>query len=468
MHAELLVQAAQRHQRAVEVDGPVPSRFPQQRDQPLALAERVAADDVRALREQRHRAQEPGDLALGRRVAEDRQAEGRLRHEHVAGHRLEGRAGGVARALVVAGDHGPAPLPLQADLGRAEHVPGRRQPDADAVLRHLLAGADRLLRVARPALAHARPHDGQRLGRRQDGAVAGPGVVGMAVGDHRAFHRAHRVDGEAAGQAVQALGRDPEPGFRVRRHGRPDRSSRHRHLWPPCLEIKPDRSSHATGAAFARQARAVAQRPADLHRRRRGPGRRRRSVHCARRRASVERRAATHGRRSTGDDLARGRRTVGGLRQPGLAGFHRPRRSRRNLAAAGRSACTRTTSPAACPTTRAPSPSAAASRPSTGSATATVRGDGSWTGRGRASSPAAFAGYYVGSCTDITDMKAALEARQRSVARTGAPAVRAEPPREEQRAGDRVLSHAPGEPRHRSRRRRSRCAGPRRGSCSPP
>src|SRR3712207_7934435 len=42
------------HQRAVEVDGPVPPRFPQQRDQALALAERVAADDVGPFREQLH------------------------------------------------------------------------------------------------------------------------------------------------------------------------------------------------------------------------------------------------------------------------------------------------------------------------------------------------------------------------------------------------------------------------------
>ena len=73
-------------ERAVEVDRPVPPRFPQQRDHPLALAERVAADDVGPLREQLHRAQQPRDLAGGRRVAEDRQAEGRFRHEHVAGH----------------------------------------------------------------------------------------------------------------------------------------------------------------------------------------------------------------------------------------------------------------------------------------------------------------------------------------------------------------------------------------------
>ena len=39
----------------------------------------------------------------------------------------------------------------------------------------------------------------------------GPGVVGMAMGDHRPLDRPHRVDMEAAGHHQQALGLDSDP-----------------------------------------------------------------------------------------------------------------------------------------------------------------------------------------------------------------------------------------------------------------
>ena len=49
-------------------------------------------------------------------------------------------------------------------------------------------------------------HDVQGLRRRQHRPVAGAGVVGVAVGDHRARHRTHRVDVEVAGRAIEPLG----------------------------------------------------------------------------------------------------------------------------------------------------------------------------------------------------------------------------------------------------------------------
>ena len=48
----------------MEVDRPVPARFPQERDQPLALAERVAADDVGPLREQRDAPQQLSEIGV--------------------------------------------------------------------------------------------------------------------------------------------------------------------------------------------------------------------------------------------------------------------------------------------------------------------------------------------------------------------------------------------------------------------
>ncbi len=69
---------------------------------------------------------------LGRRMAENRKTEGRLGDEDIAFHRLEGGAGGITLALVVAADHGPAALPFQHDLRRAEHMAGRHQGQRDA------------------------------------------------------------------------------------------------------------------------------------------------------------------------------------------------------------------------------------------------------------------------------------------------------------------------------------------------
>ena len=66
-----------------------------------------------------------------------------------------------------------------------------------------LAIGDRL-RTAGKIVAIAQPHHVERFLRRQHRAMAGPGVVGMAVGDHGTLDRPHRVDMEAAGLAAQA------------------------------------------------------------------------------------------------------------------------------------------------------------------------------------------------------------------------------------------------------------------------
>ena len=79
---------------------------------------------MRPLRKLRERGEQLGDLGLGRRVAEDRQPEGRLGDEDVAGHRNEGQAGRVGRALVVARGDDAEPVGLDRDLRRAEHMAG--------------------------------------------------------------------------------------------------------------------------------------------------------------------------------------------------------------------------------------------------------------------------------------------------------------------------------------------------------
>jgi hypothetical protein len=76
---------------------------------------------------------------------------------------------------------------------------------------------ERLLGLARAALAHAHAHDREGFGRRQNGAMPGPGVVGMAMGDDGTVDRAHWIDEEAARLAEQALGQNAKPAFRMRR-----------------------------------------------------------------------------------------------------------------------------------------------------------------------------------------------------------------------------------------------------------
>ena len=122
----------------------------QQRYHPLALAERIGADHVAALREQFDRMQQPGDLALVRRMAEHRQAEGRLGDEHVAGHRLERRAGRIGTPLVVAGSDDPAATVFQHRLGAAKHVAGRDESDIDVADPQALAIGQRLQRCHPP------------------------------------------------------------------------------------------------------------------------------------------------------------------------------------------------------------------------------------------------------------------------------------------------------------------------------
>ena len=65
------------------------------------------------------------------------------------------------------------------------------------------AVADRLRRAGE-ILAVAQAHDVERLLRRQHGAMAGAGVVGMAVRDQRLLDRPGRIDVKAAGLAADA------------------------------------------------------------------------------------------------------------------------------------------------------------------------------------------------------------------------------------------------------------------------
>ncbi|MND99968.1 hypothetical protein D3C80_923620 [compost metagenome] len=85
-----------------------------------------------ALGELLDRTQQAADLLGVWGMAKDRQAEGRLGDEDVAGHGFEGGAGRVAPTLVVArGGDGQAAV-AHRGLGRAEHVTGGDQRHLDA------------------------------------------------------------------------------------------------------------------------------------------------------------------------------------------------------------------------------------------------------------------------------------------------------------------------------------------------
>ncbi|HEY7600083.1 MAG TPA: tetratricopeptide repeat protein, partial [Candidatus Limnocylindrales bacterium] len=136
-------------------------------------------------------------------VPEHRQAEGRLGDEHVAALQLERRAGRVGNVLVVAGGDDPEALAVDLDLHRAEHVAGRMEAHGGTAERQALARRHGLRRAGE-IVAIAQPHHVEGFLRRQHRAMAGAGVVGMAVGDHGLVHRPGRVDVKAAGLAAHA------------------------------------------------------------------------------------------------------------------------------------------------------------------------------------------------------------------------------------------------------------------------
>ena len=191
--------------RAMQIDRRVVAGRAQQRDHALRLAERIGADQMRALRKQRHRGQQLLHLIRRIAMAKHRQAKGGLGDEDVARHHFERRAGRIGRILVVAGRDDAGVLAGDRDLRRAQHMAGGMKFDRDVAEPDLLAIGDGL-RTAGEIVAIAQPHHVERLLGGQHRAMAGPGVVGMAVGDHGALDRPHRIDMKAAGLAAQAGG----------------------------------------------------------------------------------------------------------------------------------------------------------------------------------------------------------------------------------------------------------------------
>ncbi len=136
-------------------------------------------------------------------MPEYRQAKRRLGDEDVAGHQLERRAGRVRRILVIAGGDDAGVLANDRDLRRTEHMACGVKLYPDVTEPDLLAIADDLRRAGK-VFAITQPHHVQRFLRRQHRAMAGAGMVGMAVGNHGPLHGTDGVDMEAAGFAAKA------------------------------------------------------------------------------------------------------------------------------------------------------------------------------------------------------------------------------------------------------------------------
>ena len=147
INAALSINLAHRGQGAVQPDRAIPTGLPQQGDQPLALAQRVAAHHVRPAGEQRHAIQQLLDFMDRIGVHEHRQREGRLGDENVARHGLERHAGRVGLALVVAADNNPRAAVFDHHLRTAQHMAGRDEPNPRLAQRNRLVPAQRLTRL---------------------------------------------------------------------------------------------------------------------------------------------------------------------------------------------------------------------------------------------------------------------------------------------------------------------------------
>ena len=161
---------------------------------------------MRAFREQGNGMQELGDLGLWIAVAKHGQPEGRFGNEYIARHALERRAGRIGDVFVVAGGHDSQAVGDDLDLCRAEHVSGWMESHRRAIELDGLAIAYGLRRSGE-IFAIAQSHEIERFPGGEHGAMAGAGVVGVAVGNHGFVHRLRWIDMEPAEPAAQAGGR---------------------------------------------------------------------------------------------------------------------------------------------------------------------------------------------------------------------------------------------------------------------
>ena len=179
--------------RPVQEDRRVMAGLADQPDHPLRLAKRIGANDMAALRLRLYRSQKTRNLLFRVGVLEDRQPEGRLGDEQIAGDQLEILRGAVGMRLVVAGDNRDPPLIGQPDLRAAKDVAGGKQGDGHRPV-NKLDPEFKWLEGTGAMRAISLFHDGDCLRRRQHMIMPSPSMVGMAMCDDRAPDWTCRVD----------------------------------------------------------------------------------------------------------------------------------------------------------------------------------------------------------------------------------------------------------------------------------
>ena len=149
-----------------------------------------------------HHARISSKISAGSVPAIDGQTEGRLGDEAVASKKLEGRAGGVGLALVVAAEDRHISPVLDPHLGRAQDVACRVQRQAIAVEVDDLPVFQQLDRGLVPK---ACPEDMAALAGCQVMPAAFAGVIGVCVSDDGAIHGAPGVDVKPPASPGKAL-----------------------------------------------------------------------------------------------------------------------------------------------------------------------------------------------------------------------------------------------------------------------
>jgi hypothetical protein len=96
------------------------------------------------------------------------------------------------------------------DLSRTEHVAGRCEADLDIAESQGLAVARRL-QLSAGILAVTRAHDRERPLGREHARIPRPGMVAVAMRDHRPGRGSRGIDEEVAGFDVEPLRGRPNP-----------------------------------------------------------------------------------------------------------------------------------------------------------------------------------------------------------------------------------------------------------------
>ncbi len=151
----------------------------------------------------RYRVQQPRDLLIRVAVPEHWQRERRLGDEDVARHEVEGRTGRIDYVLVIARSDDAQAVRFHRDLRRAEDMARRVESHPHTAEINALTIADRL-RAAGEPVAVTQPHQIERLGGRQHGAVAGACMIGVGMGDQRPLDRPGGVNVKPAALAAHA------------------------------------------------------------------------------------------------------------------------------------------------------------------------------------------------------------------------------------------------------------------------